>query len=106
MVVPVAELGEELDLALAPAAVRVMAQPKRFVLLPENKPKELRGKAIRVTFWVDPAGKVEKVAFDPEIRDRGYAKKFLEAMLNYEFRPARGPDGAPVPGVTVITVTV
>ncbi|HEY7027339.1 MAG TPA: hypothetical protein VH438_07020 [Gemmatimonadales bacterium] len=81
-------------------------QQKRWVIPPENSPKELRGKAIRVTFWVDAAGKVQKVELDPEIRDRGYAKKFLEAMMNYEFRPARGPDGLPVAGKTEITITL
>jgi hypothetical protein len=81
-------------------------QQKRWVIPPENSPKELRGKAIRVTFWVDAAGKVQKVELDPEIRDRGYAKKFLEAMMNYEFRPARGPDGLPMPGKTEITITL
>jgi len=79
---------------------------KRWVIPPENSPKELRGKAIRVTFWVDAAGKVQKVDLDPEIRDRGYAKKFLEAMMNYEFRPAQGPDGLPVAGKTEITITL
>ncbi|HEU5155205.1 MAG TPA: hypothetical protein VFU03_10775 [Gemmatimonadales bacterium] len=81
-------------------------QQKRWVIPPENSPKELRGKAIRVTFWVDAAGKVQKVELDPEIRDRGYAKKFLEAMMNYEFRPARDPAGLPVAGKTEITITL
>jgi periplasmic protein TonB len=81
-------------------------QQKRWVIPPENSPKELRGRAIRVTFWVDAAGKVQKVELDPEIRDRGYAKKFLEAMMNYEFRPARDPAGLPVAGKTEITITL
>ena len=75
-------------------------------LFPGEQPQGASGKAIRVTFWVDAAGKVQKVDLDPEIRDRGYAKKFLEAMMNYEFRPARGPDGLPVAGKTEITITL
>jgi hypothetical protein len=27
-------------------------------------------------------------------------------MMNYEFRPARGPDGLPVAGKTEITITL
>lgn len=79
-------------------------QQKRIVIPPEKAPKELRGKVIRVTFWVNAAGKVQKVETDPEIRDRGYAKKFFEAMMKYEFEPAQGPDGLPVPGKTDMTI--
>jgi hypothetical protein len=63
---------------------------------PDNPPKELRGAQIRVTFWVDEVGKAVRVALDPPIRDRKYAEKFTETMLNYKFRPALGPDGRPV----------
>jgi hypothetical protein len=63
---------------------------------PDNPPKELRGAQIRVTFWVDEVGKAVRVVLDPPIRDRKYAEKFTETMLNYKFRPALGPDGHPV----------
>jgi hypothetical protein len=42
----------------------------------------------------------------PEIRDRGYAKKFLDVMRKYQFRPARTPDGTAVRGVAIIVVTL
>ena len=63
---------------------------------PDNPPRELRGAQIRVTFWVDEVGKAVRVALDPPIRDRKYAEKFTETMLNYRFHPALGPDGRPV----------
>jgi hypothetical protein len=59
-----------------------------------------------VTFWVDVKGKVQKVEIDPEIRNGGYAKKFREAMMDYEFGPATGPDGLPVPGKITLTFTI
>ncbi len=51
---------------------------------------------IRVTFWVDVSGGVSRVAFDPPVDDRKFAGKLAEAMRNYRFRPALGPDGTPI----------
>jgi protein TonB len=81
------------------------AESKRLILPPmESAPKELRGQPIAVTFWVSTTGKVMRLEVLPEIRDKGYARKFAEVMRDYEFRPARGPDGAPV--VDTVTVVV
>ena len=73
---------------------------------PQDAPKELRGVEIRVTFWVDATGKVERVAIDPPIRDRKFGDQFTESMLSYRFHPALGPDGQPVSATTTITVTI
>jgi protein TonB len=80
--------------------------PKQMILPPEDSPKDIRGKDFRVTFWVGSDGKVLRVDVDPEIRDRGYARKFLEAMQKYQFRPARSPDGTAVPDTTTIILSL
>ena len=49
---------------------------------------------------VGPDGRVERVELAPEIDDRGFAKKFVEVMRNYRFRPARSADGAAIAGTT------
>lgn len=72
-------------------------QPRRLILPPtEDLPKELRGVEIRVTFWIDAAGSVDRVAFDPPVSNRKFAGKLAETMKNYRFRPALGPDGTPI----------
>jgi TonB family protein len=65
----------------------------------------MRGRTVAVTFWVNVEGRVEQVSLDQPLDDRGFQKKFVEVMRNYRFRPARGPDGHVVPGVTTVTVT-
>lgn len=80
------------------------AEPKRQVMPPmESAPKELRGRPISVTYWVGQDGKVLRFEVRPEIEDKGYAKKFAEAMREQEFKPARGQDGKPVPDSVTFT---
>lgn len=81
-------------------------QPRHLILPPGDAPKELRGVAIQVTFWVDAAGRVARVAFDPPVDNRKFAGKLAEAMRNYRFRPALGPDGAPIAATYMQTVTI
>jgi len=71
-------------------------QPRHLIIPPDDPPKELRGVEIRVTFWVDATGSVDRVAFDPPVDNRKFAGKLAEAMRNYRFRPALGPDGTPI----------
>lgn len=80
-------------------------QPRHLIIPPVDAPKELRGVDIHVTFWIDAAGKVSRVEFDPPVDDRTYARKLAEAMRNYRFRPALAPDGTPIAGTYVYTVT-
>jgi hypothetical protein len=75
------------------------------VLPPENAPKELRGVALHVTFWIDETGKAVRVSVDPPIRDSKFAEKFTETMLSYRFRPALGPDGTPIASTFVYEVS-
>lgn len=79
-------------------------EPRQLVLPPADYPKDMRGRRVDVTFFVAADGRVERIAVDPEIRDGGFARKFEEAMRNYRFRPARSPEGTPVPGTTIVTV--
>ncbi len=80
-------------------------QPRHMIIPPVDAPKELRGVDIHVTFWIDAVGKVSRVEFNPPVDDRTYAKKLAEAMRNYRFRPALAPDGTPIAGTYVYTVT-
>jgi hypothetical protein len=68
-------------------------RPKQLVITPENKPKELRGQTIRVMFWIQEDGRVERVEFDPEIRNREYANKLRERLLDDTLPPARSASG-------------
>jgi len=77
-----------------------------MILPPEDTPKDIRGMDFRVTFWVGVDGRVTRVDVDPEIRDRGYARKFLEAMQKYQFRPARSADGTAVADTTTIILSL
>jgi len=79
-------------------------EPRQLVLPPADYPRDLRGRRVEVTFFVTADGRVERIAVAPEIRDGGFARKFDEAMRNYRFRPARSPEGTPVPGTTTVTV--
>lgn len=80
-------------------------EPRQLVLPPPDSPKSLRGQRVNVTFFVSVEGRVERVAVAPEISDGSFARKFDETMRNYRFRPARSPQGAPVPGSVTITVS-
>ncbi len=80
-------------------------EPRQVILPPLDYPGGLRGRTIAVTFWVGTDGRVERVALDPEIEDRGFARKFAEVMKNYRFRPARSPDGVAIAGTTTVSVT-
>lgn len=79
-------------------------EPRQLVLPPSDYPKDLRGRTLEVTFWVDAQGKVEHIQVVPAIAQGGFAKKFEETMRNYRFRPARSPEGAPVAGSLTVKV--
>jgi hypothetical protein len=79
----------------------------RFSILPPlPRPAAVRGRAFRVHFWVDATGRVTKVEVAPTIPDADYRKKFVELMYQYTFSPAMQPDGTPVNGETVLTITL
>lgn len=78
---------------------------QRFVPI-GDRPKELHGQIVKVTFWLDSAGTVKRVIVVPEIRDRGFAKKFLETLESFRFHPARGPDGFPIASTYTIDFTL
>jgi periplasmic protein TonB len=70
--------------------------PKQMLIPPEGQPRELRNQTVRAMFSIDQNGKVERVEFDPEIRNRDYANKLREKLLAFRFTPARAPDGRAV----------
>ncbi len=84
----------------SPPASRTMIWPPV-----DRIPRTLRGKSVEVTFYIDAQGIVTDLNVAPPIADRGYARKFDEAMRIYRFRPARDADGRIVAGVTTITVS-
>jgi protein TonB len=80
-------------------------EPRQLILPPlESTPRALRGRTVRVTFWVRADGGVERITVEPRIDDRGYAGKFEEAMIKYRFRPARDAAGQPTTGSYTIDV--
>ncbi len=79
---------------------------RTFIVPPIDAPRSLRGRTVDVTFHVDVSGRVSDVDVVPPISDRGYARKFDEAMRGFRFRPARDGDGNPVAGVVTMSVTI
>jgi len=72
----------------------------------EKPPKELKGRTVRIAFYVLADGRVSRVEFDPEIQDKDYARKMREHYESFRFRPARNADGVAVPGVATMTYTL
>ena len=80
-------------------------EPRQLILPPPDVPGSLRGVTIAVTFNVGPDGRVVDVSFAPEPDDRGFARKLEDILKSYRFRPARGPDGLPIAGTTIVSLT-
>ena len=80
-------------------------EPRQLILPPFDYPKIMHGRTITVTFFVLEDGRVDHVAFAPEIPDRGYGKKLEDVMRAYRFRPARSPAGLAIPGSLNVTVS-
>lgn len=78
----------------------------RFIIVPADRPKSVRGNQYDVHFWVDDRGWVTRVEVDPPIDDAGYRRTFLDQMLQFQFNPARTTDGRPVSGHVVIPITL
>ncbi len=78
----------------------------RMIIPPTNVPKELRGMPITVKFSIDSTGVVTDLVVTPPIANRGYAKRFDEAMRGYRFIPARSPTGRNVAGIFTVQVTL
>jgi hypothetical protein len=76
------------------------------VLPPQDAPKQLRGKEIKVISMVDEQGKVQRVEFQPEITDGAYARRLRESMLNNRYYPATDATGHPVPSTFETIVTI
>ena len=64
-----------------------------MIIVPENRPRELRNQTVRAMFSIDTTGKVQQVFFTPDIQNRDYAEKLRETLLAYRFTPARSATG-------------
>jgi protein TonB len=73
---------------------------KQLLIPPfERPPKELRGKTVVVTFYVNARGTVDRIETTPPIGDGRYRSLFQDAMLGFRFKPARDSTGRPANGV-------
>lgn len=72
----------------------------------EKAPKALRGRLIKVTFWVKADGSVERFATDPQIDDQNFREQFADLALKTRFRPARTRAGVAVPAVVTLQFTL
>jgi hypothetical protein len=84
----------------------VLPPEPKFIIVPADRPKSVRGREFAVHFWVDARGRVTKVEVDPEIEDREYRRRFLDQMYQFQFTPARTLDGRPIDGHIVIPITL
>lgn len=84
----------------------VLPPEPKFIVVPADRPGSVRGRAFDVHFWVDQRGTVTRVEVEPDIEDAAYRRKFLEQMYQFQFTPARTPDGRPVAGHIVIPITL
>ena len=63
-------------------------QLQGMIIPPPDRPRELRGTLVKVTFKINERGEVVEVSTDPQIRDRGYRNEFMDRMRRYTFTPA------------------
>ena len=68
-------------------------QLQGMIIPPPDRPRELRGTKVKVTFRINERGEVVDVSVDPPIRDRGYRNEFMDRMRRYTFTPAYTRDG-------------
>ena len=71
---------------------------------PLPQPTSMRGRTVRVHFWVNAQGRVTRVQLDPDIKDAGYRQQFLSMMKEYTFNPARTASGSSIDGELVMPI--
>jgi protein TonB len=69
--------------------------PDVLFMPPTPYPASVRGSRVIVEFDVDASGRVLSIKFEPT-RDRGYNRRFEEALRGFHFRPGHRPDGTPI----------
>lgn len=75
----------------------------RFPTVPLPVPASLRGTRVVTVFSIDERGQITRISLRPP-RDRAYARRFVEALLSFTFRPATTADGKPVRSRSVFTM--
>jgi hypothetical protein len=77
----------------------------QLVILPLPAPKKDSRYDLEAVFDVDSTGHATLVNWTKP-KDEGYAKKVLQTLLGYKFRPAVRADGMPTRGTAVIRVSL
>lgn len=82
--------------------------PKLIEMLvpPTDRPDAVKGRSFELRFWVDENGRVTHVSVEPAIGDAQYHERFIRTMYDFFFEPATDAEGMPIPGETVITITL
>ena len=81
------------------------AAPKWVVAPPNGAPRNARG-TYEVRFWVTAEGRVTRVEVSPTIKDPGYRREFIQAMMEFQFNPAMTPDGRRISSVAIVKITL
>lgn len=82
--------------------------PKLIAMLvpPTDRPNAVKGRSFELRFRVDENGRVTHVSVEPAIGDARYRERFIRTMYDFLFEPATDAEGIPIPGETVITITL
>lgn len=82
--------------------------PKLIAMLvpPTDRPNAVKGRSFELRFLVDENGRVTHVSVEPAIGDAQYRERFIRTMYDFLFEPATDAEGIPIPGETVITITL
>ena len=78
------------------------ASPK-WMVTPPKPPAEERGQH-EVRFWITSQGRVTRIEVTPPIKDAGYRREFMQAMMRFEFNPARTRDGRQVESIATVII--
>ena len=78
--------------------------PRQILMLPDDRPAEVRGTALTARFEISATGQVLRVTLDPVPRNRRFAGQLVEQLRRYLFTPAYTPDGRPVASVYEIRI--
>lgn len=78
--------------------------PQQILMLPDDRPAELRGTTLTARFEISASGQVLRVTLDPVPRNRRFAGQLVEQLRRYLFTPAYTPDGRPIASVYEIRI--
>jgi hypothetical protein len=79
--------------------------PIQLVILPLPAPSKDKKYDLEAVYDVDSLGHATLVQWNKP-KDDGYAKRVLQSLMGYKFRPAVRADGTPTRGTAVIRVSL